>query len=133
MTQWCHICFPQSCGSPAVKSHWPSASDSLRIPSPFTSSQTGGQVLTWGSAPSQQWENFLVLPFSSLWVTRQVGMGFDFTMIVPSCHLIVASPSSLDVECLFLMGFRILLSMFVQQLVVVLVLSQEEMGACPYS
>ena len=29
------ICFPQACGSPAIKSCWPSKSDSLGIPSPF--------------------------------------------------------------------------------------------------
>ena len=121
------------CGSPAVKSHWPSKSDCLRIPSPFASSPGWGSGVTWGSEPSQQWENFLVLLFSSLWVTCQVGIGFDFTMIVPSCHLTVASPLSLDVGCLFLMGFSILLSMAVQQLVVILVHSQEEMSTCPYS
>ena len=97
MTQWCRLCFPQSCGSPAVKSHWPSTY-CLRIPSPFASSPGWGSGVTWGSAPSQQWENFLVLLFSSLWVTHQVGMGFDFTMIGPSWHLIVAPPLSLNIS-----------------------------------
>ena len=35
------------------------------------------------SEPLQQWENFLVLLFCSLWVTHPVGMEFDFIMIVP--------------------------------------------------
>ena len=38
---------------------------------------------------------------------------------------------SLDVGYLFLVGSSILLSMVVEQLVAVLVLSQEEMRACP--
>ena len=32
------LCFPQSCGSLVIKSHWPSRSDSLGIPSPFVRS-----------------------------------------------------------------------------------------------
>ena len=32
------LCFPQSCGSLVIKSHWPSRSDFLGIPSPFVGS-----------------------------------------------------------------------------------------------
>ena len=120
------------CGSPAVKSHWPSKSDCLRIPSPFVESP-GWEAWRGVQNLHNSGRTSLVLLFSSLWVTCQVGIGFDFTMIVPSCHLTVASPLSLDVGCLFLMGFSILLSMAVQQLVVILVHSQEEMSTCPYS
>ena len=44
--------------------------------------------LIWCSEPSQRWENFFGIMFSSLWVTHLVGMGFDFIMTVsflPSC------------------------------------------------
>ena len=53
--------------------------------------------------------------------------------LCPSYHLIEASPLSLDVEYLFLMGFCVLLSMVVQQLVVILVFSQKKMRTCPSS
>ena len=89
--------FPPVLWKSCSQSHWPSTY-CLRIPSPFASSPGWGSGVTWGSAPSQQWENFLVLLFSSLWVTHQVGMGFDFTMIVPSWHLIVAPPLSLNIS-----------------------------------
>ena len=39
--------------------------------------------LTQGSEPSQQWENSLVLLFSSLWVTHLEGMGFDLIVVAP--------------------------------------------------
>ena len=39
--------------------------------------------LTQGLEPLQQWENFLVLLFSSLWITHSAGMGFDLNMFVP--------------------------------------------------
>ena len=32
------VCFPPSCGSPVIKSHWPSKSDFLEIPSLFARS-----------------------------------------------------------------------------------------------
>ena len=34
LQEW-SLCFPQSCRSPAIKSHWPSKSDSLGIPPPI--------------------------------------------------------------------------------------------------
>ena len=43
----------------------------------------------------------------------------------------MASPLSLDVQCLFLVGSNILLSMVVQQLIVVSEFSQEKMSAHP--
>ena len=57
-------------------------------------------------------------------------MGFDFIMIAHSYHVTTASYLSLDVGYLFLVGSSILLSMVVQQLVAILVLSQE-MSTCP--
>ena len=53
------------------------------------------------------------------------------SLFLPSYYLIVASPLSFDVECLFLVGSNVLLSMVVQQLVVILVLLQVEMSAHP--
>ena len=55
-------------------------------------------------------------------------MGFNFFMIVPSYHLAAGSSLSLDMGYLFLVGSSILLLMVVQQLAVILVLSQEEMS-----
>ena len=55
-------------------------------------------------------------------------MGFDFIVIVPLLHL-AASSLSLDMEYLFMLGSSVLLSMVVQQLVVILVLRQEKISA----
>ena len=44
--------------------------------------------------------------------------------------LAVVSPLTLDMGCLFLVGFNILLLMVVQQLVVILMFSQEKMSIC---
>ena len=40
---WCtpRLCFPHSCGNPGIKSHCPSKSDSLGIPSAFANPQVG--------------------------------------------------------------------------------------------
>ena len=51
----------------------------------------------------------------------------------PAYCLNVASSLPLDVGYLFLVGSSILLSMVVQQLIVILVLSQEELHACPFT
>ena len=74
--------FPQFCGSPIIKSHWPSRSDSLGIPSPFD----GFPVWeAWSGVQNlhNSGKTSLVLLFSSLWITHMVGMGFDFIMIAP--------------------------------------------------
>ena len=72
---------PQSSGSPEIKSCWPSAPDSLGIPSLCQISRPGS--LTWCSELSQQTRTSLVLLFFSLWVTHLVGVRFDFIVIVP--------------------------------------------------
>ena len=76
----------------------------------------------WGSEPSQQWENFF-----SIIVLQFVGHPTGgYGMLLCLCyHLAEASSLSLDMGYLFLVGSSILLSMVVQQLVVILVLSQE--------
>ena len=74
--------FPQSCGSPIIKSCWLSRSDSLGIPSCLVRFPRLGR-LTWDSEPSRRGRTYLVLFFSSLSVTHLVSMGFDFVVIVP--------------------------------------------------
>ena len=69
----------------------------------------------------------MVLLFSSLWVTHPAVIGFHFIVIVLLCHL-TTGLFVLDVEYLFLVGSGVLLSMVVQQLVAILVLSWEEMS-----
>ena len=77
-----NFCFPQSFGRLIIKSHWPSRSDSLVIPSPFVGFP-GWEALHGVQNLHNSGRTFLVLLFSSLWVTHQAGMGFDFIMIVP--------------------------------------------------
>ena len=57
--------------------------------------------------------------------------GFDFIMITLFLPLAAASSLSLDIGYLFLVGSSVLPSMAVQQLVATLVLSQEDVNACP--
>ena len=117
-----HLRFHQSCGSCVIKSHFPSKSDSLGIPIPLPNSRVGksdvgprsfavGELLWYcgspvcGSPTQQVWDLIL-------------------SWLRPSYHLTAASPLSLD------MGYRffdsnILLSVVVQQLVVILVFPQE--------
>ena len=81
------LCLPKSCGSPVIKSWWPSRSDFLGIPSPFVGSSVreawcGVQNLHNSGRTS------LALFFSSLWVIQAESMGFDFIMtapLLPSC------------------------------------------------
>ena len=52
-------------------------------------------------------------------------------MVVLLLLFTASSSLSLDMGCIFVVGSSILLSMVVQQLVVILVLLQKEMSACP--
>ena len=80
----------------------------------------------WSSEHSQQRENLLgLLLFSSLWVTHLAGMGFDFIMIVPLLQSHCSFFFVFGCGVSFLVCSSVLLSMVVQQLVAVLVLSQE--------
>ena len=124
------LCFPQSCGSPVIKSCWASRSDSLGIHSPFVGSPGWG---AWCGVPNlhNSGRTSLSLLFFSLWVTHPAGLGFDFIVIMP---LLPSHWSFFFVfghGYLFLVDSCILLSLFVQQLVVILVLSQEEMSTHP--
>ena len=73
-------CFPQSCGIPIIKSHRPSSSDSLRIPSPFVESP-GWEAWHVVQNLHNSGRTSLILLFSSLCVTYLTGMGFDFIMV----------------------------------------------------
>ena len=55
---------------------------------------------------------------------------WDFILLwlCPSYHLVMASSLSLDIGYLFLVGSSVLMSMIVQQMVAILVLSQEEIS-----
>ena len=57
-------------------------------------------------------------------------MGFDFIVIGPSSCLVAASPLSLDMGYLFMVGSSVLLLMAVEQLVSIVVFSQEETSTC---
>ena len=117
---------PQSCGSPVIKSYWPSVSDSLGIPNPFVASP-GWEAwlnlhnrvraslvlcfLVCGSPTQRVWDLILLClhpPTVSLWLVFRHG-------------------------AFFLVGSSVFLLMAVQQLVVILVLSQEEISTRPSS
>ena len=50
LQEW-SLCFPKSCGSPVIKSYWPSKSDSQRILNPFCRIPSL-RSLMWGLEPS---------------------------------------------------------------------------------
>ena len=83
---------PQSCGSPVIKSHWPSESDCLGIPSPFAGLQA------WHEAQNlhNSGRTFLVLLFSSLLFSHLAGMGFIFIVLESLLDLVVVSSLCLD-------------------------------------
>ena len=125
------LCIPQSCGSPKTKSCCTSSPDSLGIPQSLCQIPRLGSLM-WGSEPSQQWESFfgiIILKF-----VGHPACGYGIWLLSwwhPSYHLTVISSSSLDVGYLFLMDSSVLLSLTVQQLVAILVLSHKKMSAHP--
>ena len=126
LREW-NLCFPQFCGSPMIKSPWPSKSDFLGILIPFAGSpvweaRCGAQSLHNSGRTS------IVLFSSNFWVIHSAGIGFDYIMIA---HLLL-SPWGFfffffflvfDVGYLFLVDSSFLLSVTVQTLVEILVLS----------
>ena len=124
------VCFCKSCGSPIIKSWWPSRSAFLGIPSPFV-----------GSSVWEAWwvvqnlhtsgKTCLALFFSSLWVTHSESIGFDCIMIAPLLPSCWNFFFVFGFGNLFLVGSSILLPMIVQQLVAIVMLSQEEMNTYP--
>ena len=87
--------------------------------------------LMWCSEPSQQWENFfviIVLPFVGHPPSR-FGIWFYCDYAPPTISLKLLCLWTWGIS--FLVDSSILLSLFVQQLVVILVLLQEEMSTHP--
>ena len=80
LQEW-SLCYPQCCGSPVIKSFWPSKSDSLGIPVPFWIPRLGS--LMWGLEPSQWCDNFFGITVFHLWVAHLMGIGFDFILVAP--------------------------------------------------
>ena len=83
--EW-NLCFPQFCGSPMIKSPWPSKSDFLGVLIPFAVSpvweaRCGAQSLHNSGRTS------IVLFSSNFWVIHSAGIGFDYIMIA---HLLLS-------------------------------------------
>ena len=117
------LCFPWSCESPIIKTCWLSRSDSLGDPSLFVRSP-GWEAWRGIQSLHNSERTSLVLLFSSLWVTTwQYEIWFYHDCAPPSISCSFFFVFGCGVS--FLIGFSVLLSMFVQQLVVILLLSQE--------
>ena len=107
------LCFPQSCGSLVIKSHWPSRSDSLGIPSlsvrspgweawrGFRTFATAGKLLWYYCYP--------VYGSPTGWVWN-----FILSWLCPSYCLAMASSLSLEMGYLLWIGSSILLLTIVQ-------------------
>ena len=88
--------------------------------------------LTWGSELSLLWENFCDIINFQFVVTHLVGIGFDCITNVP--FLPSRCGFSFVFGCkIFFGNFLSCLLMVVQQLVVILVFSWEEVGSSPSS
>ena len=81
LQEW-SLWFPQSCGSPVIKSCSPSKAGSLEVPSPFARYPVWE---AWREAQNlhNSGRTSLVVLFSSSWVTYLVGVGLDFILFVP--------------------------------------------------
>ena len=104
--------------------------DSLGIPSPFAGSQ-GWKAWHEASHFHSSGRASLVFLFSRLWVTQSAGMGFDFIVFEPLIPSRWGFFFFFGCGLSFFGGFQCLLSMAVQQLVEILVLSQEEKSTRP--
>ena len=125
------VCFPQSCGSPVVKSFWPSKSDSLGFSVSWLDPQAGKPGMgfrTFTTVGELLW--YYCSPVCGSPTHQVKSRDLILLCLHPSYHLIAAS-LSLDLEYLFLVGTSVVLLVVVQQLVAILVLSQEKMSACP--
>ena len=81
--------------------------------------------LMWGSEPSLQWVDFCGISVLQSVVTHPAVMGFDFTVIVPLLPSHCGFSFVFGWGVSFLVCSRVFLLMIVQQLVVILVFSQE--------
>ena len=119
------LCFPQSCGSPIIKPTGDQGQVPWEFPVPLSDPQAGKSdvgLRTFTTVRELLWYEL----FSSWWITHSVGIGFDFIMIVPlltfHCSFFFVFGCGIS---FFLVGSSVLLSMVVQQLVVILALLQE--------
>ena len=121
--EW-NLYLPQSCESSVIKYHWLLMSDFLEIPSPLTRSP-GCEAWHWAQDLHNSGRAYLVLLFSSLWVSYSRGMGLGFFMITPvllsNCGFLFVFGHGVT----FLIGSSVLLLMVVQQLVAILELLQK--------
>ena len=122
--RFCLCSFPQSCGSPIIKSHRPSKSDSLRIPSLFSGYPAWEPW--YGAQNLHNSGKTLVLLFSSLCIAHPVYQDLILSCLCPSYILIAVYSSSSNMEYFFffLVSSSILLLMVVQHLVEILELLQ---------
>ena len=121
---------PQPSGRPIIKSHWPSSSDSLGIPSPFVDSQA--------EKPGVGFRTFTIVR-ELLWYhcspvcgfTHPGGVRFDFTvnapLLPPHCGFYFVFGRGVSYSGVS----SIRLLMAVQQLIAILVLLQEKMCTRP--
>ena len=110
------LCFPQSCGSLIIKSHWPARSDSLGIPSPFVRSPVW--EAWWGIQSLRNSARLLWYYSPACGSPTQWVWDLILSWLCASYCLAVACSLSFDMGYLFLVGSGILLSRDVQQLVV---------------
>ena len=73
---------PSPVGSPVIKSHWPSKSDSLGIPRPLAASP-GWKAWYGAKNLHNSARTSSISLFSRLWVSHPEGIGFYFIVIVP--------------------------------------------------
>ena len=98
------VWFPQSCGSPVIKSHWPSRSDSLGIPRPFV--RFSG-LEAWCGAQNfhNSGRTSLVLLLSCLGSPTWWELDLILLWLHPSCYLTEAS-SCFSMGVYFFGGFQ---------------------------
>ena len=87
--------------------------------------------LMWGSEPSLQWVDFCGISVLQSVSHPPTVMGFDFTVIAPLLPSHCGFSFVFGCGVSFLVSSSVFLSMIVQQLVVILVFSQEGVRACP--
>ena len=82
LEEW-SLWFPQSCGSPVIKSCWPHGQVSWGFPVPFLDPQAGKpdvELRIFTTVGELRWYHCSPVCESS---THNLGMGFDFIMIAP--------------------------------------------------
>ena len=113
------LCFPQSYGSPIIKSCWPSGQIPWGFLVPLWDPQVGSSSVGFRTLiilGELLWYYCTPVCRSSTWQVWTLILSW----LCPFCNLATASSLSLDVGYLFLVGSSILLSRVFQKLVAVL-------------